>query len=64
LNKKHLSKGTSVRIRAMHGLYKTSFFDNMIGIIVGFDSKNKIYQVYVRGTILDLIEAEIIPIGG
>jgi len=51
-------------IVAMHGLYKTSFFDNMIGIIVGFNEKDRIYQVYVRGTILDLIEAEIIPIEG
>ncbi len=48
----------------MHGLYKTSFYDNMIGIIVSFDEENKIYQVYVDGTMLDLIEAEIIPIGG
>ena len=48
----------------MHGLYKTSFFDNMIGIIVGFDKENGIYQVYVKGTILDLIEAEFIPIEG
>lgn len=51
-------------ISAMNGLYKTSFFDNMIGIIVGFDKESRIYQVYVKGTILDLIEAEFIPIEG
>jgi len=62
LNKTIFSKGTKVRITARSGLYKVSFFNNMIGTVIGFDQENKIYQVYVEGTVLDLIEAEIIPV--
>ena len=61
---KDLSIGTTVKISALEGLYKTSLFDKMIGIIVGIDEKEEIYQVYVGGEVIGVIRSEIIPTEG
>ena len=61
---KDLPVGTTVQIKALNGLYKASLFDKMIGIIVGIDDKEKIYQVYVGGEVISLIRSEIIPTEG
>ena len=61
---KDLPVGITVQIKALNGLYKTSLFDKMIGIIVGVDDKEKIYQIYVGGEVISVIRSEIIPTEG
>jgi len=47
LSKNIFKEGQLVRIKALPGIYKTSFYDRMIGIIIRCDPKESLYVVLV-----------------
>lgn len=58
MNNNFAQRGDSVKITALPGLYTISVLDGMIGIVMNFDEEEKIYDVYVDGKIIQLIEEE------